>query len=82
MVADDDEARGHHDRDLLAQDKRDPVMEEVVETPRGGAKEMQEAIVAVEIEAPKSAKGGDAEHLGGTDEAQDHHDKDDPGAMA
>lgn len=82
MVANDDKGRGDHDRDLLAQDKGDPVLEEVVKTPGAGAKEMQEAIVAVEIEAPKAAKGGDAEHLGGAEKAQDDHDKDDPGAMA
>jgi hypothetical protein len=57
-------------------------MDEVVETPSGGAKKMQEAIVAVEIEAPKSAKGGDAEHLGSAEKAQHDHHKDDPSPMA
>jgi len=60
---------------VLTEDKGDPLLEKVVQTPRGGAKEMQEAIVAVEIETSKSAKGGDAEHLGGAEKAQNDHDK-------
>lgn len=81
MIGDDDETEGHHNRDLLAQDKGDPVMHQVVETPGGGSKEMQQAIVAVDVKAPKAAKGGEADHLGDAEKAQHDHDKDDPGAM-
>jgi hypothetical protein len=67
---------------VLAQDKGDLVMHQVFETPSGGAKEMQEAIVSLEVKAPKAAKRGDAKHLSGAEKAQNDHDKDDPGAMA
>jgi hypothetical protein len=57
-------------------------MDEVVETPSDRTKEMQKTIVTLDIEAPKSTKGGEAEHLGSAEKAQHDHDKDDPGTMA
>jgi hypothetical protein len=57
-------------------------MDQIFETPGGGAKEMQQTIVSLDVKAPKAAKRGDAEHLGGAEKAQDDHDKEDPSAMA